>query len=65
MAPGSAAPVAVPVPSPESTASAVPSPSPLRSVPVARADCWAPPSPLHLARLEVGYAEDHILRGLD
>lgn len=32
---------------------------------VARSDCWAPPTPLHLARLEGEWPEEHILRGLD
>ncbi|MFJ2264406.1 hypothetical protein ACIOKD_40055 [Streptomyces sp. NPDC087844] len=69
MAPGTAPSVAA-RPG-ERTAPAVP------PVPPAFADCWARPTPLHLARqdgeygedvedVEDGeYAEDHILRGLD
>ncbi|WP_159074283.1 hypothetical protein [Streptomyces dioscori] len=57
MAPGTATPAAAPPV--ENTARAVP------PVPPARADCWARPTPLHLARPDSEYAEDHILRGLD
>ncbi|MEU6540422.1 hypothetical protein [Streptomyces sp. NPDC047000] len=39
--------------------SAAPAPAAVRS------DCWAPPTPLHLARLEGEWPEEHILRGLD
>ncbi|MBQ0848098.1 hypothetical protein ACFU96_37505 [Streptomyces sp. NPDC057620] len=57
MAAGTATPAAAPPV--ENTARAVP------PVPPARADCWARPTPLHLARPDGEYAEDHILRGLD
>ncbi|MFI7504706.1 hypothetical protein ACIBVL_40795 [Streptomyces sp. NPDC049687] len=54
-----AAPVPVPKAPGEEVSPAAPSPA------VPPTHCWALPTPLHLARLEGEFTEEHILRGLD